>query len=82
MNFNKILEPALWTLCGAAILALILTDPIAVAFLLGNILVICLWALSVAATATICFLCGYRKGKSIGTAEGFRNGEKWGKGVW
>jgi len=82
MNWNKYFEPFMWVVCAIAIIALILTDPIAVAFLLENILVICLWALSVAVTATICFLCGYRKGKSIGTAEGFRNGEKWGKGVW
>ena len=73
----------LWiSLTVLAVLAVPLTDPIAVAYLLDNILVICLWGLSVAVTATICFLCGYRKGKSIGTAEGFRSGENWGKGVW
>ena len=74
VNFNKILEPVLWTLCGASILALILTDPIAVAWLLENILVICLWGLSVAVTATICFLCGYHVAKRKYYTEGYTNG--------
>ena len=74
MNWNKYFEPFMWVICAIAIIALILTDPIAVAFLLENILVICLWGLSVAVTATICFLCGYHAAKRKHYAEGYTNG--------
>jgi len=77
---NKYFEPFMWAICAIAIIALILTDPIAVAFLLDNILVICLWGLSVAVCGVICFLCGYRKGKIAEYGKAYEKGWKHAKG--
>ena len=82
MNWNKYFEPFMWVICAIAIIALILTDPIAVAFLLEWWHVITAVTLGLAVCGAISFCTGFVLGEKKGRSIGFENGYDQGRGFY